>query len=87
MLLARNNYPLSFHVGYINELPTKGVYIGYKFFGLLYIMKSFQKNKKSFFYRCFFQEDDNAENGDAGDFVEDEDEDINNMNNIINENQ
>ena len=26
MLLARNNYPLSYHVGYINERPTKGVY-------------------------------------------------------------
>ena len=47
----------------------------------------FRKIKNHSSTGVFFQEDNNAENGDAGDLVEDEDENINNMNNIINENQ
>ena len=53
MLLARNNYPLSFHVGYINELPTKGVYIGYKIFRLGYYPIFFNYGNDSFLCRLF----------------------------------
>ena len=44
----------------------------------------FRKIKNHASTGVFFQEDNNAENGDTGDLVEDENEDINNMNNIIN---
>jgi len=53
ILLARNNYPLSYHVGYINELPTKGVYIGYKLFGLANYPIFFNYGNDSFLCRVF----------------------------------
>ena len=34
ILLARDNKTVSCHIGYINKLPTKGIYFYYKFFNL-----------------------------------------------------
>ena len=37
ILLQRKNRPCSYHVGFINALPIKGIYFTYKFFNLEYM--------------------------------------------------
>ena len=55
LLLARIDKPCSYHVGYINKLPMKGVYFDYKIFDAEYYPIFFNYSNNSFICRvCLF---------------------------------
>ena len=53
LLLARNNRPCSYHIGFINKLPTKGIYFHYKFFNLEFLPIFFSYSNDSFNCRIY----------------------------------
>ena len=53
ILLAKDNRPISFHIGYINKLPTDGIYFYYKFFNLELYPILFNYKKASFICRVY----------------------------------
>ena len=53
VLLAKENKPCSFHTGYINKLPTKGIYFYNKFFNLELHPLFFRYENYSFICRIF----------------------------------
>jgi len=53
ILLAKDHRPISFHIGYINKLPTHGVYFYYKFFNLELYPILFNYKKASFVCRVY----------------------------------
>ena len=53
LLLARNNRPCSYHIGFINKLPTQGIYFHYKFFNLEFLPIFFSYSNDSFNCRIY----------------------------------
>ena len=53
ILLARNNRPCSYHIGFINKLPTQGIYFHYKFFNLEFLPVFFSYSNNSFNCRIY----------------------------------
>ena len=53
VLLAKENKPCSFHTGYINKLPAKGIYFYNKFFNLELHPLFFRYENYSFICRIF----------------------------------
>ena len=53
ILLARKDRPCSYHIGYINQLPTKGVYFSYKFFNLEFSPIIFVYSNDSFVCKVY----------------------------------
>ena len=53
LLLARNNRHCSYHIGFINKLPTQGIYFHYKFFNLEFLPIFFSYSNDSFNCRIY----------------------------------
>ena len=53
LLLARNNRPCSYHIGFINKLPIQGIYFHYKFFNLEFLPIFFSYSNDSFNCRIY----------------------------------
>jgi len=53
LLLERSNRTCSCHIGFINKLPTKGVYFHYKFFNLEFLPIFFSYSNDSFNCRIY----------------------------------
>ena len=53
ILLARNNRPCSYHIGFINKLPIQGIYFHYKFFNLEFLPIFFSYSNDSFNCRIY----------------------------------
>ena len=53
LLLERDNRYCSYHIGYINKLPTKGIYFYHKFFNLEFWPIFFSYSNDSFNCRIF----------------------------------
>ena len=53
LLLERNNRPCSYHIGFINKLPTQGIYFHYKFFNLEFLPIFFSYSNDSFNCRIY----------------------------------
>ena len=53
LLLERKDRPCSYHIGFINKLPTKGIYFHYKFFNLEFLPVFFSYSNDSFNCRIY----------------------------------
>ena len=53
LLFEGNNRPCSYHIGFINKLPTQGIYFHYKFFNLEFLPIFFSYSNDSFNCRIY----------------------------------